>query len=123
MPATCGSFITVNNKYQDMAKENLHKNEGAEVVAEAVSKTDLFFKEYGKLMAIILAVLVVLGAGALCWYKFLYQPAVVEAQGQMTSAEQRFAEGDFETALNGDGNALGFAQIVEEYGSKAGKSV
>ena len=106
-----------------MAKENLHKNEGAEVVAEAVSKTDLFFKEYGKLMAIILAVLVVLGAGALCWYKFLYQPAVVEAQGHMTSAEQSFAEGDFETALNGDGNALGFAQIVEEYGSKAGKSV
>ena len=54
-----------------MAKENLHKNEGAEVVAEAVSKTDLFFKEYGKLMAIILAVLVVLGAVALCWYKLL----------------------------------------------------
>ena len=106
-----------------MAKEKEIKNENAEVVAEAVSKTEIFFKENGKKMAIILAVAVVLAAGIFCWYKFAYQPAVAEAQGQMITAEQYFGKSDYETALNGDGNALGFAQIIDEYGKKAGKSV
>ena len=106
-----------------MAKEKEIKNENAEVVAEAVSKTEIFFKENGKKMAIILAVAVVLAAGIFCWYKFANQPAVAEAQGQMITAEQYFGKSDYETALNGDGNALGFAQIIDEYGKKAGKSV
>ena len=106
-----------------MAKEKEIKNENAEVVAEAVSKTEIFFKENGKKMAIILAVAVVLAAGIFCWYKFAYQPAVAEAQGQMITAEQYLGKSDYETALNGDGNALGFAQIIDEYGKKAGKSV
>ena len=106
-----------------MAKEKEIKNENAEVVAEAVSKTEIFFKENGKKMAIILAVAVVLAAGIFCWYKFANQPAVAEAHGQMITAEQYFGKSDYETALNGDGNALGFAQIIDEYGKKAGKSV
>ena len=106
-----------------MAKEKEIKNENAEVVAEAVSKTELFFKENGKKLAIALAAAVVIAAGIFCWYKFAYQPSVAEAQGQMVSAEQSFIKSDFETALNGDGNALGFAQIIDEYGAKAGKSV
>lgn len=106
-----------------MAKEKEIKNENAEVVAEAVSKTELFFKEHGKKLVIALAVVVVVAAGIFCWYKFAYQPAVAEAQGQMVAAEQYFGNTDYETALNGDGNALGFAQIIDEYGSKAGKSV
>ncbi|MGM9785816.1 MAG: tol-pal system YbgF family protein [Candidatus Cryptobacteroides sp.] len=106
-----------------MAKEKVIKNENAEAVAEAVSKTELFFKEYGKIIAIIAVALVVVAAGIFCWYKFAYQPSVAEAQGQMVYAEQSFRNADFETALNGDGNALGFAQIIDEYGAKAGKSV
>ena len=99
-----------------MAKEKEIKNENAEVVAEAVSKTEIFFKENGKKMAIILAVAVVLAAGIFCWYKFAYQPAVAEAQGQMITAEQYFGKSDYETALNGDGNNLGIAQVIEDYG-------
>ena len=99
-----------------MAKEKEIKNENAEVVAEAVSKTEIFFKENGKTLAIILAVAVVLAAGIFCWYKFAYQPAVAEAQGQMITAEQYFGKSDYETALNGDGNNLGIAQVIEDYG-------
>ena len=104
-----------------MAKEI--KNENAEAVVEAVSKTEKFFNENGKLLGGILAGLVVLAAAVFCWYKFAYQPAVEEAQGQMAVAEQNFRAGNFEVALNGDGNALGFVQILEDYGTKAGKSV
>ena len=104
-----------------MAKEI--KNENAEAVVEAVSKTEKFFNENGKLLGGLLAALVVVAAGVFCWYKFAYQPAVVEAQGQMALAEENFRSADYELALNGDGNVLGFAQIIDEDGAKAGKAV
>ena len=104
-----------------MAKEI--KNENAEAVVEAVSKTEKFFQDNGKLISIICAAFVVACALVFCWFKFAYQPKVNEAQGQMAAAEQNSRAGDFELALNGDGNALGFVQIIDEYGKKAGKSV
>ena len=104
-----------------MAKEI--KNENAEAVVEAVSKTEKFFEENGKLISIICAGFVVACAIVFCWFKFAYQPKVNEAQGQMAVAEQNFRYADYELALNGDGNALGFAQIIDEYGKKAGKAV
>ena len=104
-----------------MAKEI--KNENAEAVVEAVSKTEKFFQDNGKLISIICAAFVVACALVFCWFKFAYQPKVNEAQGQMAAAEQNFRAGDFELALNGDGNALGFVQIIDEYGKKAGKAV
>ena len=41
----------------------------------------------------------------------------------MAVAEENFRAADYELALNGDGNVLGFSQIIDEYGAKAGKSV
>ncbi|MBO7192038.1 MAG: tetratricopeptide repeat protein [Bacteroidales bacterium] len=99
------------------------KKENAEAVVEAVSKTEKFFQENGKLLATICVAFIALCAVVFCWYKFAYQPKVEEAQGQMALAEQNFRTADYELALNGDGNALGFAQIIDEYGKKAGKSV
>lgn len=104
-----------------MAKEI--KNENAEAVVEAVSKTEQFFEKNGKLLTIILVAVVVIAAGIFCWYKFAYQPKVVEAQGQMAVAEQNFRAGDYDLALNGDGNDFGFVQVLDQYGAKAGKSV
>ena len=114
----------ISDKYKtikDMAKEI--KNENAEAIVEAVSKTEQFFEKNSKLLISILAGAVVLCAAVFCWYKFVNQPQVVEAQGQMALAEQNFRAADYEVALNGDGNVLGFAQIIDEYGKKAGKSV
>lgn len=104
-----------------MAKEI--KNENAEVVVEAVSKTEKFFEKNGKLISIIAAAVVVLAVAVFCWHKFIQQPKVQEAYGQMVAAEANFRAADYEKALNGDGNVLGFAQIINDYGSKAGKAV
>ena len=41
----------------------------------------------------------------------------------MVRAEQWFQAGEYELALNGDDNDLGFADIVKQYGSKAGEAV
>ena len=104
-----------------MAKE--FKNENAEAVVEAVSKTEQFFEKNGKLLSIICVAVVVACAAVFCWHKFVHQPKVAEAQGQMALAEANFRDADYELALNGDGNVLGFVQILDEYGSKAGKAV
>ena len=104
-----------------MAKEI--KNENAEAVVEAVSKTEKFFNENGKIIGGIAAGIVVLAIAVFCWFKFAYQPAKAEAEGQMALAEQNFRAADYGLALNGDGNVLGFTQIIDEYGAKAGKAV
>lgn len=104
-----------------MAKET--KNQNAEAVAEAVSKTEIFFKENSKTMAISVAAIIVIAAGFFLWHKFAYEPKRAEAQEQMYPAESNFRNAEYELALNGDGNVLGFAQIIDEYGAKAGKAV
>ena len=104
-----------------MAKEI--KNENAEAVVEAVSKTEQFFEKNGKIVSIICVAVVVVCAAVFCWYKFVNQPKVEEALGQMAYAEENFRAGNYELALNGDGNTLGFVQILDEYGTKAGKAV
>ncbi len=103
-----------------MAKEI--KNENAEAVVEAMSKTEQFFAKNAKFISYICLGAVVLCAAVFCWYKFVNQPKVEEAQGQMALAEQNFRNANYEVALNGDGNVLGFVQILDEYGKKAGKS-
>ena len=103
-----------------MAKVNKNENEVA--VVEALSKTELFFEKYGRQIVLSLVAAVVLAAGIFCWYKFIYQSAAEEALGQMAIAEQNFRASDYEVALNGNGNDLGFAQIIDEYGAKAGKA-
>ncbi len=99
------------------------KNENAEAVVEAVSKTEIFFRENRKLLLTILAVLVIAGAGFFLYHKFVYEVQRAEAMEQMYPAEENFRNQEFELALNGDGNVLGFSQIISEYGSKAGKAV
>ena len=108
-----------------MAKEI--KNEKAEAVVEAVSKTEQFFEKNGKKLAYAAAAFVAVCVLVFCWYKFVHQPKVAEAQGQMAWAEENFRNAADSTgyalALYGDGNVLGFEQIEKEYGKKAGKAV
>ncbi len=104
-----------------MAKEVT--NEKNTAVAEAVSKTEIFFSSNRKAILISIAVVIIACAGIFLYHKYGYQPARQEALGQMFPAEANFRNGEYELALNGDGNVLGFAQIIDEYGSKAGKAV
>lgn len=94
-----------------------------EAIQETVSKTDVFFKENKKTLWGILIAVIVVALAVLGYYKFIYTPKVAEAQASTFPAENLFAAGEFETALNGDGNIQGFASIIDEYGKKAGAAV
>ena len=109
-----------------MAKEINEKERAKEntaAVVEAVSRTELFFNSNKTAIIAIIAVLIIAGAGFFLWHKFGYMPQKAEAQEQMFPAEANFRAEEYELALNGDGKVLGFAQIIEEYGNKAGKAV
>lgn len=92
-------------------------------VGEAVSKAELFFKKnQKKIIYTIVAIIAVLGILFAVKYFYL-EPLKKEAVDQTFKAEQFFRANNYEQALKGDGNALGFEQIINEYGSKAGKVI
>ena len=102
-------------------QQNSQIQEGQEV--NQVSGFETFVRKYQKILSIgVIAVLVIV-FGALAFNKWVAIPAQEEAKGQMFPAEYLVAQGEYEKALNGDGNILGFAQIIDEYGAKAGASV
>ena len=105
-----------------MAKENVQKDEERlESIESTLGKTEMFVEENRKpiLIAVVAIVLVVMAIFGL--RKFVYEPREAEAQTAIFHAEQLFENDDYATALNGDGNNLGFINIIEEYGrTKAG---
>lgn len=107
-----------------MSQQTKNQNvETAANVGEAVSKTEQFFKNNGKTITIAAAAIVVVVAVIIAIFQFYINPMKAEAIDQTFVAEQYFRESNYEQALNGDGNALGFAQIIDEYGNKAGDAV
>ncbi len=97
--------------------------EKIETVGNAVSRTETFFKNNSKLLSYTGIAIVAVAAVIVLLINFYFKPLKEEAVAQTFTAEQYFRAGDFEKALNGDGNALGFSQIIDEYGAKAGKAV
>lgn len=108
-----------------MAKENLNEKEAArqENIVATVSKTEQFFNENKKTLWGAVIAVVVIGLGILAFNKFIYEPKCAEAMEQTYPAEENFQNGEWQLALEGDGNVLGFSQIIDDYGKKAGKAV
>jgi len=104
-----------------MATKNTKENN--QPTEQTVSSAEVFLNNYKNTLLYTIAAIVVVGAIAFCYQRFVVQPKKAEAAEQAYPAEALFRQGDYEKALNGDGNTLGFAQIIEEYGSKAGQAM
>lgn len=84
-----------------------------------VTKTEKYFTENKKSLTVI-GVVVVFLIGSFIAYKKLYkEPRELEAQNQMWKAEYYFEVDSFAKAIDGDGEYLGFAQIVNNYSGTA----
>ena len=108
-----------------MAQKNLKDKEAQrqENIEQTVSATEQFYNEHKKTIWIIVAAVLVVGLGILAYNKFIYQPKCIEAMQQTYPAEMNFQNGEYALALSGDGNNLGFEDIIAEYGTKSGKAV
>ena len=105
-----------------MAKQDTTQaEERLENVEEALSKTELWIEENHKtLWGILIALLVV--AFAIFGINRYRQKRNETASKQIFNAEAAFEKENYDVALNGDGNNLGFLDIISSYGStKTGK--
>lgn len=86
-----------------------------ENVENALSKTEQYIEENQKSLTIIIVAIIIIVGGYLGYKRFVETPMENESKSQMWMAEQYFAKDSFNLALNGDGNYLGFIDIIEEY--------
>ncbi len=84
-------------------------------IENALGRTELFFEKNWKTLTFIGVAVLVL-AGAIYGYQIFYKaPQGKKAADAMFVAQQLFAQEDWATALGGDGNNLGFADIAASY--------
>ena len=107
-----------------MSKNLKNAQKDPEVSVERVlSSTELFLEKHKQTLLYIVAGVLAVVAAFFAYQKLYKEPIRQEALAQMFIAEQYFRADSFALALNGDGNAWGFQQIIDEYGSHAGKVV
>jgi len=99
-----------------MAKKSDHTEDRIQVVEEALGKTEQFIEKHQKIITIVVAVIIVIVLGYFGFKKFYIEPLETEAQSQMFMAEKYFERDSLNLALNGDGNYLGFLDIIDDYG-------
>lgn len=85
-------------------------------VEEALSKTELFIEKNQKLLTIIVSVIIVVILGFFGYQKFILQPMEKNAQSQIFMAEMYFEKDSLDKALYGDGNNIGFIDVIDQYG-------
>ena len=82
---------------------------------EALTRTEQFIEDNQKILTIIVGVIVVIVVGFTFFKKMVVLPKYKEALSQMYVAEDYFEKDSFNLALNGDGNNLGFLDIIDQY--------
>jgi tetratricopeptide (TPR) repeat protein len=107
------TFAPQNKK--PMAKKTDHTEEKIMAVEEALSKSEVFIEKNQKLLTIILGSIAVIVLAYFGFQRFYLMPREKEAQSQMFMAEKYFEQDSLKLALNGDGNYLGFLQIIDDY--------
>lgn len=84
-------------------------------VEEAFSKTEQFIEKNQKIILIVLGVIILIVLGFFAFKRYYLAPRESEAQSQMFMAEKYFEQDSLNKALNGDGNYLGFLDIIDRY--------
>ncbi|MBR5353032.1 MAG: DUF4810 domain-containing protein [Bacteroidales bacterium] len=85
-------------------------------VSGIIAKTEQYIKKNKKTLSIVGGAIVVVALAIWAYIALVAQPRQVRAAEDMFAAEQWFNEGDFEKALNGSDDFMGFAEVIDEYG-------
>jgi tetratricopeptide (TPR) repeat protein len=101
-----------------MAKQNV-KNEGderLESIETTLTRAEQFVIDNQKAIIVVLAIMVVAVLAFFGVKKYYLEPREKDAQAAIYHAEQYFENDNFTTALNGDGNYLGFVDVINDFG-------
>jgi tetratricopeptide (TPR) repeat protein len=98
-----------------MAKKKTQQPDNLQELETALTRTEHYIEEHQKPISYIIGAIVLIVMGYLAFNKFYLQPREKEAQSQMFMAENYFEKDSFNLAINGDGNYLGFLDIIDDY--------
>ena len=85
-------------------------------ITETISKTEHFVNQNKKSLSIIVGAIVLAVGGYLYYQNSYVAGKEKEAQAFMFKAEEAFKKDSLKLAINGDGNNMGFEEIISEYG-------
>ncbi|MEM9024434.1 MAG: hypothetical protein AAGB22_11865, partial [Bacteroidota bacterium] len=86
-------------------------------VEEGYSKLEHFINQNQKSLTIIFGGIVLVIAISLGWTNFYLAPLEEEAKEEVWKAQEYFGLDSFQLALNGDGQYMGFLEIIDNYGA------
>ena len=82
---------------------------------EVLGKSEAFVLKYkNAIIGAILAIIVIVG-GYMAYNTYVVAPGEAEANKAIFHAEHYFLDGNYESALNGDGVNAGFIKVIEEH--------
>ncbi|MEN8116777.1 MAG: tetratricopeptide repeat protein [Bacteroidota bacterium] len=99
-----------------MANKKTEQADNLQELESALTKTEQFIEDNQKIISYIVGGIILVVAAYLGFNKFYLQPKEDEALSQMFMAENYFEKDSFNLAINGDGNYLGFLDIIDDYG-------
>jgi len=98
-----------------MASKKADQHDNLQDIESALTKTEQFFEDNQTKIIYGVGIIILLVVGYLAFTRFYVRPHGKEAQSQMFMAEKYFEKDSFNLALNGDGNYLGFLDIIDDY--------
>ncbi len=85
-------------------------------VEEALGRTEQFIEKNQKIIIIVLVTLMALVLGYFGVKQFYIKPQETKAHAEMFYAEKYFELDSLNFALNGDGEHIGFLEVIDNYG-------
>jgi tetratricopeptide (TPR) repeat protein len=96
------------------------KQDGTEgkiiAVEEALGRTEQFIEKNQKIIIIVFVTLMALVLGYFGVKQFYIKPQETKAHAEMFYAEKYFELDSLDLALNGDGEHIGFLDVIDNYG-------
>jgi tetratricopeptide (TPR) repeat protein len=112
------NFATSKNTHTDTMAENDNTQSSSNIdLGQTVSKAEGYLQENKKSLTIILSAILVVVLGYFGYQKFIVEPQQRDAIREMFVAENYFKTDSLDKALNGDGQYMGFLEIIDTYGS------
>lgn len=100
-----------------MAKNKKQQVKTDEPIALDVqlSRGEAFIEKNWKKIVAVLGVIIAIVAGVYIYRNYM-ESQELEAQKAIAAAQTAFAQGQYEVALNGEGNNKGFLKVMDEFG-------
>lgn len=97
----------------------VNKNEKSALgVNESLSKSEVFFEKYKKIIIIAVVAVILIIAGIALYKVYVSAPREDKASTELAKAQEYFNMEQFDKALNGDGTGFGgLTKIITDYGS------